>query len=682
MRKHRGKSKSDQDDTAILVYLTAQLFLRKSVDMKLFKWKLICNLLILSTIVVGQNRTDQDGYKALFVKRSTLYTKITNGHLVMNIDLKVAFESRLEALDQLKTQFESAFNAKNYKNLPHVDQKEVKLVKNSLLLDTQLMKERIQEAQTHFQVSGHQLHNRPKRQLIAAAIGLAGGLIYSSITQNEAINVLKEEHKVIKSTVRENILKIAETKRDIQLLNKTTSLINGELQKIFIQSQSNTLKITLLSIQTLTRHYFQGCEEFLTGLSDSLSGRLTSGLVNLVDLKEHLNEIKNKAAQEGYHPAISSTLDIPNLPLTLLLNQTHLNLIVSIPMESPSSEFMLYEYVPTPIPFTLNSERHYMFIKPDKPFLAVNPIANSFIELDKTDLADCMRFASRYHCQSLIETSPNAKTCLMALFKNQLTQIKTLCPSYLAKHLIAGHRINNKYLFIDTSAKTIKTTYNISHIKSEPFDGAQLITVNPGSSVNTENLFLAKSPLDHNFGFTDLNLNFKYDSYSTDLTQLELLSQHDYHLEESIYQDVKKSLDKVGSKLPMSSVHRIIEFNKRLAKADAVAFWKTFSEWFIIGIIVILTITLFFLCRYGLCDVCSKSKTTAPTAADEQEMQSMNQTASQSSPTPLSDDLFEQFYGRMMYRMGNPVFATTPDPATATTSKKKKKPTDDSDADQ
>ena len=127
-------------------------------------------------------------------------------------------------------------------------------------------------------------------------------------------------------------------------------------------------------------------------------------------------------------------------------------------MESPSSEFMLYEYVPTPIPFTLNSERHYMFIKPDKPFLAVNPIANSFIELDKTDLADCMRFASRYHCQSLIETSPNAKTCLMALFKNQLTQIKTLCPSYLAKHLIAGHRINNKYLFIDTLAKTIKTT--------------------------------------------------------------------------------------------------------------------------------------------------------------------------------------------------------------------------------
>ena len=159
MRKHRGKSKSDQDDTAILVYLTAQLFLRKSVDMKLFKWKLICNLLILSTIVIGQNRTDQDGYKALFVKRSTLYTKITNGHLLMNIDLKVAFESRLKALEQLKTQFESAFNAKNYKNLPHVDQKEVKLVKNSLLLDTQLMKERIQEAQTHFQVSGHQLHN-------------------------------------------------------------------------------------------------------------------------------------------------------------------------------------------------------------------------------------------------------------------------------------------------------------------------------------------------------------------------------------------------------------------------------------------------------------------------------------------------------------------------------------------
>ena len=131
----------------------------------------------------------------------------------------------------------------------------------------------------------------------------------------------------------------------------------------------------------------------------------------------------------------------------------------------------------------------------------------------------------------------------------------------------------------------------------------------------------------------------------------------------------------------MSSVHRIIEFNKRLAKADAVAFWKTFSELFIIGIIIILIINCFLIFRYGLCDVCSKRKTTTPTTADEQEMQSMNPNASQSSPTPLSNELFEQFYGRMMYRMGNPVFATTPDPATATTSKKKKKRTEDSDAD-
>ena len=125
----------------------------------------------------------------------------------------------------------------------------------------------------------------------------------------------------------------------------------------------------------------------------------------------------------------------------------------------------------------------------------------------------------------------------------------------------------------------IKT--NISNIKTAPFTGAELITVKPGSSVNTENLFLSKSPLEHNFGFTDLNLNYQYKSYATDLQQLQLLSKSKYHLEPS-NNDVKKSLDKVGSKLPMSSVHRIIEFNKRLAKADAVAFWKTFSQFFLI----------------------------------------------------------------------------------------------------
>ena len=270
----------------------------------------------------------------------------------------------------------------------------------------------------------------------------------------------------------------------------------------------------------------------------------------------------------------------------------------------------------------------------------------------------------------------------MALFKNQLTQIKTLCPSYLAKNIIAGHKINKAHLFIDTSAKTIKTTYNISNIKTVPFTGTELITVNPGSSVNTENLFLSKSPLKHNFGFTDLNLNYQYKSCATDLQQLQLLSKSKYHLEPSIYNDVKKSLDKVGSKLPMSSVHRIIEFNKRLAKADAVAFWKTFSQFFLIWIIIILLICAFFIFRYGLCTVCVKSK---PTTNDEQELQTMNPTT---SPTPFSDELFEQFYGQMMYRLGTPAThptgctAAISDPTTATTSKKKKKWIDDSDADQ
>ena len=67
--------------------------------------------------------------------------------------------------------------------------------------------------------------------------------------------------------------------------------MNEELKKMFIQAESNSLKITLMSVQAISKHYFKRCDSFLKGLTEALSGRLSQELVNLVDLKENIGKL-------------------------------------------------------------------------------------------------------------------------------------------------------------------------------------------------------------------------------------------------------------------------------------------------------------------------------------------------------------------------------------------------------
>ena len=225
--------------------------------MKSLDFKLLIFLFVV-TIKSSQCRT-QAGFKALFVKRNVLYTKITNSHLILPIEINKVIDSRIASLDQLQARYDSFFDPNHFQNFSEINKREARMVYNTLTFDVKVTKERMEDARKQFQVKRHRItRNRlHKKQLIAGLVGVAGGLIYSHITQAEAVNVIKEENKVIKATVAENIIKLAQTDRDIKILNKTTNLVNEELKKIFVKSNSNSMKLTLVAIQTLSRHYLK-----------------------------------------------------------------------------------------------------------------------------------------------------------------------------------------------------------------------------------------------------------------------------------------------------------------------------------------------------------------------------------------------------------------------------------------
>ena len=614
--------------------------------MKTQTFKLI-NIITISfwiIIIHGEDLTTKGDFQALFIPRGELFSKIASGHLHIPIKLTI-FDHRIQAIDQLKDQVDSTFNPSNFAKLIHLDKRELKIIRDAINLDLRLTRKGLVEAKNHFKLHHHQFGNRrSKRQVLVGLAGIAAGLIYSEITKAEAIKVIQNDQSIIKSEVQENILKISESETDIKLLNKTSQLIQDELKKVFLRSESNTIKITMIYVQSLIRHYITSCEGFLNGLSSALSGKLTPNFVNILDLKEPIKTLKTRASNQGYKLSIDSTLELPNLPLSLILNETHLNMIISIPIESPTSKFILYEYVPTPVPFILNQETHYLFINPRKRLIAVNLNSNQFIELDHSDLNTCSKFDKRFHCQSLIETSPSAQTCLLALYKNNFNTSKNLCNSYVSKNLIFGHKIRSSYLLVDTESKHIKYTYNISSVITEPFPGSKIVKVDSGSSVATKNLFISKNEINNDF---DLEIDSNHldfldtQGFQTTLTELGILDKNEKFInmnDSEMFDEINNSLAKVGSKLSLESVTRIVRFQQKWRQAKIDAQWSVYGNLIIVGSLITIVTMLCFFYRCVPWKRCFSRTSQDEAENTQQGVLLSNLRASQASAPPPTPD--------------------------------------------
>ena len=183
--------------------------------------------LLFILVFINGTLSAKTNFKALFVRKTKLFTKIANAHVLIPLDLNV-FHHRIQSLTDLSAKINESFAEKHFEHLSKIDIREAKLVKDTLLMNIRITKQKIVEAQHYFDLRNHYLEKQSdhdKRQIIAGIIGVAGGLIYSTITEQEAISVIKKDQALISDTVKENILKISESQRDIKILNKTTEIL-------------------------------------------------------------------------------------------------------------------------------------------------------------------------------------------------------------------------------------------------------------------------------------------------------------------------------------------------------------------------------------------------------------------------------------------------------------------------
>ena len=154
-------------------------------------------------------------------------------------------------------------------------------------------------------------------------------------------------------------------------------------------------------------------------------------------------------------------------------------------------------------------------------------------------------------------------------------------------------------------------------------------------------MFLSKSSLDHDFSYFDLEVNYEITNFEANINDIDFLTQHQITLDQDIYQEVANELSSIGSTIPLSSVHRLIDFKKKMAAATITAYWQTFGQIAIISSLVIFLILFCLIFRYAHHCSCGR-KPNEPSA--EMEMHSVPPNTPMVSPTPYSDSKAESLW--------------------------------------
>ena len=585
------------------------------------------SLIILIVINLAKSKEEkpkiqvQENVKSLFLKQNELFSKTVNSHIIIPINLEI-FDEKMSDLDNLLQRINQTFSENNLIH-PTSHRKtwrgsfDLKRMVSTILYEIKNTKYKVKDVSRAFTGNDHLISKDPrnKRQLIAAAVGVVAGLIYSSVTESEVISAIKEENKVISLSVGENILKISEVSKDVKILNKTTALLDNQVRKLIIKQDEVNLKMHVLAISTMVRTYLNGINMLMDGLARSLQGIIDQNLINLIDLHPMLEKLKTRASQKGYVLSISSTLELPHVQTLVNLNQTHLNLVLSIPLENPSNSFMLYKYIPTPYPIKIKDKNYFITIKSEKTLLAVSANTNTFMEMDYEDLGSCSIIYGKYFCHSGITINPSSATCLLSLYKNIFMDIQNNCDFAISKKLLYGQLIKDRVLLVDTESKWLKLTYNNGTTKNNQFNGSTIVQMTDGSSVATANLFAAFPKHTNLFDVTDTE--FLEETNKNNMLIFDKIT----NIDTNTLDIIDNKLKTVGSSLSLSELNRYNKFKRNIQVLEAKNEINSNIVYIIISLIATIFVIIAVIKMNALFGGCFKCCTKGPTLEGNEKAQ-------------------------------------------------------------
>ena len=201
--------------------------------------------------------------------------------------------------------------------------------------------------------------------------------------------------------------------------------LTSQLTSLLAEQEAN---INLIEISLVLQHTLHTCEEFMDRYlaiihAATTSHRLAYGVISYKEGTHLISQLTKKARKQHMHLAITSPAHLLQVEVTILFLDDGLRLALHIPAYK-GQFFKLFKYHPS----AMKLNDLYVFVKPEKNFLAIDNQDDTFIELDQASLSTCNKIHSLFICDHItVVSKPSKKSCLNSLFQSKANEVAQFC---------------------------------------------------------------------------------------------------------------------------------------------------------------------------------------------------------------------------------------------------------------
>ena len=417
---------------------------------------------------------------------------------------------------------------------------------------------------------------RKKRQLIAAGImGVVGGFassLLSNFKNEELLSIVQQDVSVLQTQVSENIVTSQQNKQDIKKLNSTVTAVLKELGKMVFTERITSTQSMVLETSYVIQSTLTMVRRFLDAIETIIGGKFSIDIATPSALSKGVETLKKEAIKDGRIMAIKTLMDLSLLPASWVYDKKKkiMFCICHIPFHKAGSgdSLDLFHFVGTPIRLSNNSQLFAQIGNLPEPFLAISSDTSHYLALSTENLEDCSKVSSQYYCPNMALSKRKRKSCLLSLYDNDISEIQKICPLTVSNQISEAYKVeSNVYIWTETEPKelTVKCPHQIRY--TEKVSGVFRIELASGCAAFTDTISIANPRFEPSVTVPGLVMS----------SPLDVKKWFDYDIPEEVYlESAEELIRQVGVKVPLSSIHQLAVFKKKMAEIKPQISWFEF----------------------------------------------------------------------------------------------------------
>ena len=505
--------------------------------------------------------------KTIFRNNGKLYSDLAYGHLIVKLDIQRALLDRKQLLNELNDGLQEAVFPKGmtashkYRLQWMQNYTQHQTTQTNVLVDSTLsMFDSLEEEQRSRRSTSHR---RPKRQLVALGAGLIGGFVSGLISRfqkQQLLDILQQRVDTLVQSVETSLTETKQNEADITRINSTISYVIKQVGLLMLDKQTFGNSLLVLETTVAVTDVVRSIKQLLNAIESVRSGHFTTDIASPTSFKSALSKLSAQALQNGRMIAVKNIMDLNLLGSSYLydLKKKELFVFCHLPYYVRSNSLTVWKYLPTPSRLSNDSDIFSQIGYLRHNLIAVSDDMSHYIPLNHEELSSCDRLNEDFYCPNFALAKRQRKSCILALYLNDMTMIRQLCELLLTKFESSAHKISrDSYVWSETQPQDLIINCGRAKKITKRVSGTFQLKVKAGCRAFTSTLSVHHPRFEPEVQVTGLVYN----------AQIDPQQWFDSSIPSHYYIDTANELlSTVGNKVPLSQIHQVSALKHKLAQ--------------------------------------------------------------------------------------------------------------------